>query len=103
MSSTRSTARIGSLGPLKALVVGAVLVWAAATTWLVWTFHRPPIDLDLLEQLRPGMSSHEVHSILGAPRSRLDAHWVYARPLSWPIVYVYFDENERFHRSRYDD
>lgn len=103
MRSARTVPRLGNLGPLRVLVVGAVLMWAIATAWLVWTFQRPPVDLQLLERLQPGMSAHEVHQILGAPRSKHDAHWVYSRSLSWPIVYVYFDEQQRFRRSRYDD
>lgn len=95
--------RLARLGPLRVLLVGAVAVWVAALVWLLWTLQRPPIDLTLLERLQPGMSSHEVHTILGAPKAKHSSEWVYSRPLSWPIVYVYFDEDQRFSRSRYDD
>ena len=98
-----SASKLGRLGPLRALVVGAVVLWAVALAWLLWHFQKPPVDLALLEQLRPGMPSHEVHAILGTPRTRHAKEWVYSRALSWPIVYVYFDDEQRFRRSRYDD
>lgn len=102
MPSSNGRTRIGGLGPLKALVFGAVVVWAVALAWLLWHLQRPPVDLALLDLLRPGMSTHEVHQILGPPKTKRETEWVYAKPLSWPIVYVYFDEQQRFRRSRCD-
>lgn len=103
MTTAHPDYRLARLGPLRTLLAGAVVVWFAALAWLLWTLQRPPLDLALLDRLQPGMTSHEVHSILGAPKSKHAAEWVYARSLSWPIVYVYFDEDQRFSRHRYDD
>ncbi len=67
-----------------------------------WNFNRPPFNLGLLERLNPGMSKQMVRDILGSPNSESFENWSYSRPKSWPIVYIYFDDEGRFSESEYD-
>ncbi len=92
----------------------AILV---AGVWFVWNADRPPVALDQLARLRPGMTQDQVRDLLGAPNrtetspvqiSRGDPPasgsecWTYSQPLSWAIVRVRFDEAGRFVASDYD-
>jgi hypothetical protein len=86
---------------MKALGV-VFLFGVLAVAWAMWNINRPPFDLARLQQLRPGMSQQEVRKILGAPKSDYGDHWAYARFMAWPIVYIRFDESNRFRASEYD-
>lgn len=82
---------------------GLVLAASTVAGLLIWNIERPPIDLALLERLRPGMSHSEVQAVLGTPTKRFsDREWVYTRPMAWPIVRVWFDAGGGFARSEYD-
>lgn len=86
---------------LKALGL-IILLSVLVIAWAIWNFDQPPFDLARLQQLRPGMSQQEVRQILGAPKSDYGDHWAYSRSMAWPIVYVYFDQSNRFVKSEYD-
>jgi hypothetical protein len=78
---------------------------------LVWQFNRPPFSLSRLEQLHTAMSTNDVQRVLGLPTSvstrtnesgQAYCAWAYSRPMSWPIVYVYFSPEGQFRRHEYD-
>jgi hypothetical protein len=79
-----------------------ILVGVLGFAWLLWTFNRPPFDLGLLAQLRPGMSPEDVRQVLGAPSSVASASWVYSRSMAWPMVHIRFDHDGRFKEAEYD-
>ncbi len=87
---------------LAATAVGLLLVG-----YFLWSLNRPPFPLERLERLEPGMTSAQVREMLGEPDS-VDGvageteTWAYARTLSWPIVYVYFDSQGLFEKHVYD-
>ena len=79
---------------LAALALGVAL--------LVWNLDQPPFDLTRFESMRVGQSECEVEALLGTPRDRLERTWTYSHELSWPIVYVVFDDDRRVRSWRYD-
>ena len=91
-------------------IISRVLVVAATSIALGtlglgilgWQFDRPPFELTKLDGLVPGMSQDQVRDVLGPPSSVFHDSWAYSRMLSWPIVYVYFDESGRYASHRYD-
>jgi hypothetical protein len=93
--------------------------------YAILSFDSPPIPLAKLERLHPKMNTNDVRRLLGAPSSIFvssnaeprrvhwsntivtnatppTVHWAYSRLLSWPIVYVYFDENGNYESHVYD-
>jgi hypothetical protein len=95
-----------------AVIFGALVVLAlSGIGFVVWQFDRPPFPLSRLHQLHSGMSRHDVQKILGSPSDAWTrtndsgeayAEWAYSRPMSWPIVYIYFTPDGRFGSHRYD-
>ena len=92
-----------SLVVLPAGVILLALVFAS--------FNSPPVSLAKLERLHTKMSTNEVRQLLGRPSSiyaeanpggPTSAKWAYSSLLSWPIVYVYFNENGNYERHVYD-
>jgi len=86
---------------LSAMGVFALLV-VTYCGWILWNFNQPPFELSRLERLQPGMSQQDVRQILGNPQSQSPGTWSYARTMSWPIVKVHFDKNDRYTTSEYD-
>ena len=93
-----------SSGARRLVRAAAILVAAGALglAVLVWNFDRPPFDMAKLDQMRVGQLETDVEALLGAPGSRYEKTWAYSRFLSWPIVYVEFDDNRRVRSWRYD-
>jgi len=79
------------------MVVCVVLVLALASR-----FDKPPFDLARLNDLRTGMTVEQVRDVLGSPSSTYDQSWAYSGWMSWPVVYIYFDESGHFSSHRYD-
>jgi hypothetical protein len=89
--------------PPAVKAIGLILLLSVMViAWAIWNFNQPPFDLARLQQLRPGMSQQEVRQILGPPKSDFGDHWAYSRSMAWPIVYVRFDQSNRFTTSEYD-
>ena len=92
---------------LKWLRVGGILfglaILAFALFW--WSLALPPSAYHKVDRLREGMTLDEVIEIIGQPDSVFDnaKELAYSRPLSWGILYVYFDEQRHFVRWRYDE
>jgi hypothetical protein len=80
------------------LITGCVVL----LTVLVWRFDQPPFDLAILGDLRMGMTPEQVRQVLGSPSSTNDRSWAYSGWMSWPIVYIDFDESGQFSGHRYD-
>jgi hypothetical protein len=74
----------------------------AGIALVMWRFDRPPFDLSKLDQLNPGMSPDAVRQVLGEPSSKHERCWEYSGWLSWPIVYIEFDESGALKSHRYD-
>jgi hypothetical protein len=94
-------ARSPSAKILNALGIVAISV-SALVAWTIWNFDRPPFDLGRLNQLQAGMTKAEVARKLGKPASDYGDHWAYSRFMAWPIVYVYFDDQDRLVQQQYD-
>lgn len=86
------------LAIVACLMAGCVVLFLV----LLWRFDRPPFDLARLDDLRTGMTPEQVRDVLGSPSGTHDRSWSYSGWLSWPIVYIYFDESGRFSRHEYD-
>ena len=93
-----------TLAVLFALPVGFCL--------LAWNFERWPFDLEKLGKLTDASTQQEVVTILGRPRSssvrtnqngEICHEWVYARPLSFPIVYIHFDPDGTYSTNVCDE
>jgi hypothetical protein len=86
------------------LGVPACVLLCAGALYVFWQFDRSPVNMDKLKKLSAGASEQEVVAIIGKPQSifSADRTWAYSRPLAWPIVYIYFDESNRFTRFEYD-
>ena len=78
------------------------VIFVASLGCLMWNLNRPPFDLDLLDQLQPGMTQAEIRRVLGSPSSVYSDSWAYSRYMAWPIVYIRFDDAGRFAESEYD-
>ena len=81
------------------IVVSIVVLGFAA---LMWRINQWPVDLDDLDRLEVGMSKDEVRAIVGRPKYDSGSSWTYEQTLSWPLVYIYFDDDNRFARVRLD-
>lgn len=70
--------------------------------WSMWSM-RPSVDMEKVQALFPGASKEEVRVAIGEPDDMTETGltWVYTRA-GWAIVYVYFDEEERFEKYRFD-
>ena len=84
------------------LAMGLLVVLVLAFSYLLWNVNQPPFRLEKLQLLQKGMSKQQVKQILGEPSDDFNDHWAYSRPLSWPIVYIYYDERGLFKESVYD-
>lgn len=84
------------------LFIGLALTLVLGFSYVMWNFNQPPFRLAKLQTLQRGMSQQQVKQILGEPNSVSDGQWAYSRQLSWPIVYIYFDEQGLFKESVYD-
>lgn len=84
------------------VIAGLLVVGFALLATLMWRFDQPPFDLAKLGDLRVGMTPEQVREVLGPPTSIFDDGWSYSGFLSWPIVYVYFDESGVLVSHRYD-
>ncbi len=87
---------------LLAIVGCLMAVCVVLFVVLAWRFDQPLFDLARLNDLRMGMSPEQVIDVLGPPSSTYDRSWAYSGWMSWPIVYVYFDESGQFSSHRYD-
>ena len=87
---------------LLAIVGCLMAVCAVLFMALAWRFDQPPFDLARLNDLQTGMTPEQVRDVLGSPSSTHDRSWAYSGWMSWPIVYINFDESGRFSSHRYD-
>lgn len=70
--------------------------------WPLWQVNRPPFALSKMEKISKGMSKAKILEILPEPTYEDGSSWTYSRKSSWPIMYLYFDENDLFVKSEYD-
>lgn len=84
------------------VIAGLLLAGCALLATLIWRFDQPPFDLAKLGDLRMGMTPEQVREVLGPPTSIYADSWAYSGFLSWPIVYVYFDDSGVLVSHRYD-
>ena len=96
---------------LFAAAMFLALALGLLTTFISWRFNRPPFSLELLKQLDGSMSIEDVRQVLGSPTDwwvitegdgATYQEWVYSRPGSWPLVYIYFTPEGKFSESVYD-
>jgi outer membrane protein assembly factor BamE (lipoprotein component of BamABCDE complex) len=91
---------------LSNLVVTTALIVFLFIAYALWSFNQPPVRLEKLQQLSEGMTPQQVQALLGEPTSKIASQsgssWAYSKPLGWSIVYVHFDERDRFVESVYD-
>jgi hypothetical protein len=71
---------------------------------VVLSFNQWPVSIEQLEKVTPGMAATEVVALIGAPAWISDdgQEWCYSRLLSWPLVYVYFDGDQKVVRVGQD-
>jgi hypothetical protein len=100
-----------TLNKLLGLIGVVVFTAVVGIGLLFWQFNRPPFSLSRLEQLHTTMRTNDVQRVLGSPTSvstrtnesgQAYCAWAYSRPMSWPIVYVYFSPEGQFRRHEYD-
>jgi hypothetical protein len=93
-------------GMSRKLVIGLIVVLflACGMAWFGVYFDSPPIPLHKLDAIPIGATKSEVTQRVGAPdKTQLGGSvWVYKRPFAWPIVYLFFDDDERFEEYVYD-
>lgn len=90
--------------PILSIIGVTLLLVAAALAFLCWQFERPPIDMVRLRSLKVGATEQEVLRAVGSPKSVYseERKWAYSRALGWSIVYIHFDESNRFRAFEYD-
>lgn len=89
---------------MKKIIAGGFTVILLLIGAAILSFNRPPVDLEQLNSISVGSSKAEVKTVLGEPANAYDndRKWAYSRLFCWPIVYLYFDDNDRFSRFEYD-
>ena len=70
--------------------------------FLIWNVNQPPFPLSRTNQLTGEMTKSDVRVVLGPPSEEYGDSWAYSRPLAWPIIFLYFDENGYFRNIEYD-
>ena len=86
--------------PLSLIAASAVLACGA----MVWNFDQPPRAFLRVQDAPAGSSKAQITRLLGEPATISDngRTFVYTRPFSWGILYVYFDRYETLTHYRYD-
>lgn len=79
----------------------SIFLVLALLMFSVVAMHIPPINLEKLEELRPGMSAEEVTAVLGEPTHIESDQWIYAG-WGWPMVHVHFAADGHYESSEYD-
>lgn len=71
---------------------------------MLWQFGRSPVPSYKLNRLKTGMTQGEVRSTIGPPSGTWeDGTGVCSIPNAWPMVYVYFDEDQNLKEWIYDN
>jgi hypothetical protein len=93
------------------LVIVCFLLSFICIGCFVWNFQAPPVSLAVIKGLPKGATTKEVLKQFGPPKYAYEemlndgsngSVWVYARSLSWPILYIYFDADGKYSYFVYD-
>jgi outer membrane protein assembly factor BamE (lipoprotein component of BamABCDE complex) len=84
---------------VKLLFLGCCV--AIVILYLIWRVDSRVFSKSQLTQLKPGMTSNEVVTVLGPPTSFRGPQWIYQRPLVFTVGIVDFNSGRL--RAAYND